>query len=210
MKIVFISDTHGKHKQLKNLPYGDMIIHSGDFTTIGEEYEIRNFFKWYGNLNQYKYKIIIAGNHDWLFERNRQLALSYVPDNVTYLEDSGINIEGINFYGSPVQKPFYDWAFNRPEEKLAVHWAAIPNNTDVIITHSPPYGIFDWSVYDKIHTGSPSLYKEIIERIKPKISVFGHIHSGHGITKIDDTIFINASNLDEKYQYSYEPIVVEI
>lgn len=209
MKLCVISDTHGKHKQLGHLPDADVIIHAGDFTSVGHDHEIVNFMKWYSNLN-YKYKIIIAGNHDWLFETNGQRAKSYVPENVIYLEDNGVEIEGINFYGSPVSKPFCDWAFNRPEEKLAQYWAAIPDNTDVLITHSPPYMIGDYVPRDKNHHGSPSLYKEVIERIKPKVHIFGHIHEGNGIKVIENTTFINASNLDGNYMCVFNPVIFDV
>ena len=169
MKICIISDTHGKHKHLARLPEGDVIIHCGDMTTMGHGHEIREFMKWYSGLNQYSHRICWAGNHDWLFETNRVLALADVPSNVIYLEDSGVEIEGLNFYGIPVQPPFNNWAFNRPENKLAEHWKAIPDNTDVLITHCPPHTIFDWSIYDNIHTGSPSLYFEVVNRVKPNM-----------------------------------------
>jgi Icc-related predicted phosphoesterase len=210
MKLCIISDTHNKQKRLSKLPDADVIIHCGDFTSIGQAHEIRDFMQWYSKLSQYKYKLIIAGNHDWLFERSRILALEKVPENVMYLEDSGVEIEGIKFYGSPVQPPFMNWAFNRPESKLAEHWQAIPDDTDVLITHCPPHSIFDWSVYDNIHTGSPSLYFEVVNRIKPKVHCFGHIHSGHGIKVIENTTFINASNLDENYMCVYDPVLIEI
>jgi len=212
MKICIISDTHGKHKQLE-LPDADMIIHCGDSTTMGKEHEIHKFMKWYSKLDQYKYKIIIAGNHDWLFERNRLLVKSHIPDNIVYLEDEEVIIEGIKFYGSPVQKPFMNWAFNRSEAVLARHWEAIPDDVDVLITHSPPYGIGDYvsnRFSIETHQGSPSLYMEIVKRIKPKISTFGHIHEGYGIKVIGDITFINASNLDGEYQCVNPPILVEI
>ncbi len=210
MIIIIISDTHNKHKHLGKLPEGDVIIHCGDMTSMGREHEIRDFMKWYSNLEQFKYKICCAGNHDWLFERAGIHARSLVSKNVIYLQDQEVVIEGIKFYGTPVNLPFFDWAFNRPEEKLVQHWQAIPDDTDVLITHQPPFGIMDWSVYDKKATGSPSLYKEVLERIKPSLHVFGHIHSGHGVKVIEDTTFINASNLDEDYMCVYDPILVEL
>ena len=118
-------------------------------------------------------------------------------------------IDGVKFYGTPVQKIFCNWAFNRHESKLAEHWAAIPDDIDVLITHSPPYSILDnvpWSGNE----GSPSLYKEVVERIKPKIHCFGHIHEGYGMKIIDDIKFINASNLDGDYQCINNPFLVEI
>lgn len=211
MKIVCISDTHSKHKHLgKNLPEADMIIHAGDMTSQGKEHEIRNFFKWFSKLEQYKCKICIAGNHDWLFDTSGIFARTLVPKNVTYLQDNGIEIEGLYFHGSPVQLPFNDWAFNRPEEKLELHWGNIPDNTDVLITHSPPYMIMDYGIYSNQHCGSPSLYYEIVNRIKPKLNIFGHVHNDYGIKVIENTTFINASNLNEEYMCVNEPVLIEI
>ena len=209
MKICIISDTHNKHKRLARLPDADMIIHCGDFTSVVMDMKSGNYemvwcFKSIFTTN------LFAGNHDWLFETNRVLALADVPKNVIYLEDSGVEIEGLNFYGIPVQPPFNNWAFNRPENKLAEHWKAIPDNTDVLITHCPPHTIFDWSIYDNIHTGSPSLYFEVVNRIKPKLHCFGHIHGGYGIKVIENTTFINASNLDEDYMCVNLPVLFEI
>jgi len=208
--IVVISDTHGKHKQLGSLPKADIIIHCGDMSTMGYEHEIQNFMKWFSNLNQYAHKIIIAGNHDWIFEKNTILAKSLIPNNVIYLEDSSIEINGINFYGTPVSKPFCDWAFNRPESKLIEHWQAIPDNTDVLITHSPPYMIGDYVPDCMQHEGSPSLYEEITKRLNLKIHSYGHIHEGHGVHKIGNTTFINASNLNDRYECVFKPIYIEI
>lgn len=209
MKLCIISDTHNYHKRLSKLPDADVIIHAGDFTSVGHSHEIANFMQWYSKL-PYKHKIIVAGNHDWLFETSRILALEKVPENVNYLEDSEVIVEGIKFYGSPVSKPFNNWAFNRPEEKLAQHWAAIPDDTDVLITHSPPFSIGDYVPWNREHHGSPSLYKEVVERIKPKVHIFGHIHEGYGIKIIENTTFINASNLDGDYMCVNNPILIEI
>jgi Icc-related predicted phosphoesterase len=210
MKLCIISDTHNKHKHLGNLPEADIIIHCGDMTSVGKEHEIRNFFKWFSGLTQYKHRICIAGNHDWLFERSGSFARGLVPSNVIYLEDNGVEIEGLKFYGTPVQKIFYNWAFNRPEEKLAKYYAAIPDDTDILITHNPPYMIGDLVPSHGTNEGSPSLYKEVTERVKPLISTFGHIHEGRGIYVGNNTTFINASNLDDNYDCVYNPIVVEI
>lgn len=213
MKIVFISDTHNKHRQLEKLPNADVIVHAGDFTSMGYEHEIRDFFKWYSKLTQYKYKIAIAGNHERLFESNGLLAKSHIPDNVVYLEDNEVVIKGIRFYGSPVSLPFYNWAFMRPENKLKQHWEAIPDNVDVLITHTPPYGFCDFFEPKNENLGSPTLRDEILMRIKPKISVFGHIHTGRGFKVFNETTFINAANtkeIERKYVMGFKPILVEI
>jgi Icc-related predicted phosphoesterase len=116
---------------------------------------------------------------------------------------------GLKFYGTPVQKRFCNWAFNRDEDVLEKHYKAIPDDTDVLITHNPPFSIMD-NVPWAGGQGSPSLYKEVVERIKPKLSVFGHIHEGYGMKKIDDTIFINASNLNGDYECVNNPYVIEL
>jgi Icc-related predicted phosphoesterase len=208
MKLCIISDTHNKYKQLV-MPDADMIIHCGDATSVGYEYEIANFLKWFSKLDQYKYKIFIAGNHDWFFEKTPQFVKQILPDNVVYLEDSGVEIEGIKFYGTPVQLEFCNWAFNRTEEKLAQYWEAIPEDTDVLITHSPPLGMLDYSPMCG-KAGSPSLLNEVTMRIKPKVHCFGHIHHSHGVLEQDGTTFVNASVLNDNYQLVFEPIVVEI
>ncbi|MFN8672405.1 MAG: metallophosphatase domain-containing protein [Candidatus Sericytochromatia bacterium] len=143
-KIVCISDTHVQHRSL-NLPEGDILIHAGDISRVGKLNEIIEFNSWLGTLN-YKHKIIIAGNHDFIFENDYNLSKSLIT-NAIYLEDSGVEIEEIKFWGSPVSPRFYDWAFNRDRgEDINKHWAKIPKNIDVLITHGPPYGILDKTV----------------------------------------------------------------
>jgi Icc-related predicted phosphoesterase len=223
IKLLFISDTHTMHEGLANkfpLPAADFLIHAGDITGRGSEHTIRKFLKWFGELRLYEHKIFIAGNHDWLFESSPGFARKLVKEyanrykdrgEIIYLEDSGVERWGLNFWGSPVTRPFYDWAFNRPESKLAQHWSAIPDDTDVLITHDPPYMIMDYSFSgSEEHCGSPSLWTEITKRIKPKVHVFGHIHEQYGIKVIGETTFINASNLDGAYDIVNPPVLLEI
>lgn len=222
-KILFISDTHSKHNELSktlDMPEADILVHAGDLTGYGSETALRKFLKWFGELRLYPIKIFIAGNHDWIFERDhvwgrklvKQYANKYKENGeIIYLEDSGVERWGLKFWGTPVNRPFCNWAFNRPEEKLAQHWAAIPDDIDVLITHDPPYMIRDFShTGSQEHCGSPSLYKEIKDRIKPKIHVFGHIHEQYGVSEIGETTFVNASTLDAGYQVVNEPILLEV
>lgn len=209
MKICIISDTHNKHKVF-SMPSADIVIHCGDISSMGHEHEVKNFLKWFSGLNQYEHKIFIAGNHDLLFERNSSLARSLVPKNVIYLEDDGIEIDGYYFYGTPIQKVFNNWAFNRDENKMQQHWKMIPDNTDILITHNPPYMIGDYVSWDGKNEGSMSLYMEITNRIKPILHVFGHIHEGRSIKIIENTTFINTTNLDEQYYPIHNPFLIEI
>ena len=210
-KIICISDTHGKHEQLNyDLPEGDMIIHAGDVSNLGKIYEINEFTQWFSKL-PYKYKIFIAGNHDFGFEAIRhsnEIGIS-IPHGVIYLQDEMVEIEGIKIYGSPWQPEFYDWAFNLPRgEKIAEKWNMIPENLDILVTHGPPHGILDDTIQG-MRVGCEDLYKRVME-VKPKYHIFGHIHYGYGMKITDETIFLNAASLGERYEYRNKPMVINI
>ncbi len=206
MKIVAISDTHGKHAKL-NLPEGDMIIHAGDVSSGGLISEIKPFLDWYGQL-PYKYKVFIVGNHDFLAENNPTIFRKMIPDNLIYLEDSAVTIEGIKIWGSPITPWFYNWAFNRQRgNDIASYWAKIPTDTDILVTHGPAYNVLDKTTRGEL-TGCKDLL-ERIDEIKPAFHIFGHIHEAYGVEKLNDTTFINASVLNLQYQLKNEPIVFE-
>jgi Icc-related predicted phosphoesterase len=208
MKIILISDTHGLHDQLQ-LPEGDMLIHAGDVSMRGDEHEILAFLDWFGGLN-YKYKIFISGNHDFFFERKTPAYIkSLIPENVIYLNDSHVMIEGIKIWGSPIQPWFHDWAFNRKRgEEIQKHWDLIPDDADIVVTHGPVFGILD-----TLNTGVPVGCEDllpVIQRIKPKIHLCGHIHEAYGMVERDGTIYINASVLNLRYQMANQPVVLDI
>jgi Icc-related predicted phosphoesterase len=205
MKVLNISDTHGMHKYWERLfpiPKDiDMIIHGGDLTNVGAIHEMNHFMYWIKNLD-IEHKIIIAGNHDLGLDNfNRYTLLDMIQDSdVHYLEDSGVEIEGIKFWGSPVTPPFMNWAFMRDEERIIKHWDGIPNDTDFLITHGPALGILDWVDYGgQGSVGSAYLLETIQERVKPKYHMFGHIHEMYGIREVGETIHICASILDGRY-----------
>ena len=129
--------------------------------------------------------------------------------NWTYLQDNRITWKGFNFWGSPWQPRFWDWAFNADEPFLKHKWSLIPDDTDILILHGPPHGYGDFSPYGEEHTGSPSLTKRIVE-INPKLVVAGHIHSAYGIYRLGDTIIVNASHVDEQYVPKNDPIIIEL
>ena len=205
MKIVFISDTHSRHYDV-DIPNGDMLIHAGDLSSRGKPEEITDFLNWFSN-QPHKYKIFIAGNHDFFFEKEHEDEIkNIIPKNVIYLNDSGIEIEDIKIWGSPVQPEFYNWAFNRKRGKeIKKHWDLIPLDTDILITHGPPLNILDKTVRGDI-VGCEDLLNAV-NKIKPKIHVFGHIHEDNGVLKKNDTTFINASILNERYRNTNDPII---
>jgi Icc-related predicted phosphoesterase len=207
MRCVFISDTHLRHTF--SIPNGDVLVHSGDATIRGDFFEVREFADWFKSFT-HAHKIFVAGNHDWLFEKDPELARSIIKPVATYLQDSSIEINGLVFYGAPWSPRFMDWAFNVDRGlAIAKKWAQIPK-CDVLITHGPPYGILD-TVHrnSKEHLGCEELAKRV-RQVRPKIHAFGHIHGGHNTIVRKGTQFINASICDEAYRAVNSPIVVDI
>jgi Icc-related predicted phosphoesterase len=214
MKITFISDTHTKHSQItQDLPGGDLLIHAGDLMNSGYYWEeVYPFLKWFDEISNYDHKIFIAGNHDRLFEDKPQeiegLLTGY--KTIDYLRDKWISINNVNIYGSPWQPEFYNWAFNLPRngEDLREKWFNIPSSTEILITHGPPFGHCDITPYGNLNVGC-ELLRVRVDELKPKIHVFGHVHSGYGYKFHEGTHFINAAILNERYNYENKPLTVD-
>lgn len=204
MKFIALSDTHGQHADI-TLPDGDVLLHAGDLSRRGTENQVKDFLHWFG-AQKHRHKIFIAGNHDFLFETAAaERVAALIPDGVVYLNDSGIEIEGIKIWGSPVQPWFHDWAFNRQRgADIKKHWDLIPQGTDILLTHGPAEGILDRTVYGK-EVGCADLL-DAVRRVNPSFFVCGHIHEAHGQEVSGRTTFINASVLDEDYSLVNPPI----
>jgi Icc-related predicted phosphoesterase len=213
-KITFISDTHTKHHDIPKdeLPGGDIIIHCGDISSRGYRKEILQFLTWFSSLDQYTHKIFIAGNHDFFFQDNPLQSKETVAEfpNVIYLEDNFIEVEGIKIYGSPWQPEFFNWAFNLPRngDKLKDKWKVIPSDTDILITHGPPFGCLDMTIQGQ--SVGCEIMTEEIKRINPIIHCFGHIHYAYGYTQRDNINFINACSLGENYIYQNKPLHIDL
>lgn len=201
-----MSDTHGLHGQIA-VPEGDLLLHAGDVSAMGELRQVEEFLSWFA-LQPHPHKVFIAGNHDFLAERNPALFEELVPAGIHYLNDSGATVAGLRIWGSPVTPWFYDWAFNRRRgEEIRRHWSMIPPGIDILLTHGPVYGIRDLT-FDGRLVGCEELNARVWH-VKPKLHVFGHIHEGHGITEVNGTTFVNAAALDVHYKPVNAPIVVE-
>jgi Icc-related predicted phosphoesterase len=243
MRITHISDTHNKHKQLDGkLPGGNLLIHSGDISSLGRKHEVEQFIKWFGKQD-YTHKVFIAGNHDMTFDREillrNKLAhfegrteydtecaegkpdwlvemLSNLPDNVYYLENSSIKLEGINIWGSPVSPSFgYGWGFNKDRgHDINEVWSTIPMDTDIVITHSPIYGYNDRAQNTNQNVGCADLYYRLHE-VKPHLHFAGHIHEGHGYKTIPykdewgDIYTFNGCTCNLRYEAINQPITFD-
>ncbi len=221
-KITLISDTHAKHTMVTaDLPGGDILIHAGDFMTSGySPTEAMLFFKWFDALDNYDTKVFIAGNHDRWAQYNPEEFKGILTGykNIEYLEDDWLGVyydgpngdmpeENVRIYGSPWQPEFFNWAFNLPRngEELKAKWDAIPDNTDILVTHGPAWGMLDDVEGRRGQHLGCELLADRIKAFRPKIHVCGHIHSGYGHYFDGHTHYFNAALLDEQYRYTQAP-----
>ena len=217
MKLVLISDTH--LNLVKNLPIGDVLVHCGDWSGRGSLVDLQIFcnqIKIY--KQQFKHVLCVPGNHDWnAYDHGPLTKLSIEEAGGVYLHDAEIIIDGVKFYGSGWQPAFCDWAFNLPRgQALQDKWDMIPDDVEVLLTHSPPHGILDkldehGSVPGE-HVGCWNLKNTIVSRLKKlKVNSFGHIHCNGGRIDIQNGVtYVNAAVLNEEYKQKQLPIVVEI
>ena len=215
-----VSDTHCSFPQL---PAGDVLLHAGDFSFIGSLPEVLGFNEYLGTL-PFKHRIVIAGNHDTtfdleMFEYNseaipplRNVNAFFVKTelmNCTYLEDSGVEVEGYKIWGAPgVYAEHYNGAFTYANhEELRPHWEKIPQDTEILITHSPPYGIMDkaWG-----HVLGCRMLLEKVRQVHPLVHLFGHIHEGRGQEFHDGVQFINAAICDFRNRPVHQPFVFDL
>lgn len=216
LKIVAISDIHS---QLPDIPECDILLISGDFVnslkySISENYDWLNtsFRQWLENIPA-KHVVSVAGNHDFIFEHKKQPELPW-----HYLEDSGVCIEGVNIYGSPWQPVFGGWAFNANDSHQKECFDKIPDNTQILLTHSPPYKTGDFIPshdYSVEHVGSIPLKNKVLNLPNLEVIVCGHIHNSYGqyIMKRDnyaDVTVYNAALVNQNYVIVNKPFVFHI
>lgn len=223
LRLVCLSDTHGQHGRFDELkgfkiPDGDLLIHSGDMTKFGTAPELREFNEWLGTL-PHPHKIVVAGNHDEAFEYEPERARALLT-NAVYLQDSETTAAGLRIWGSPWQPEFNEWHFNLPRgAELKAKWDLIPQGIDVLVTHGPPRGMLD-QVPSGERVGCSDLLNAV-ERVRPRLHVFGHIHTTQDdgsepkprpIRQITSggTIFANAASLNDAYRMARPPLVIEL
>lgn len=214
-----ISDTHLNHSQLV-IPECDLLIHAGDFSYVGKMIDILDMNQWFGKLKAQglcKEIVAISGNHDWICQRNP----SWVKETFTnciYLDEEPAEVFGFKVFGSAWSPEFNNWAFNAKRGKvIARHWAKIPDDTEILVTHGPSMGILDVNTEEPYslplgpeHLGCEELRKRVDELKSLRLSVFGHIHSSSGIEEHNGVKFVNASVLNESYEVVYPPRVITL
>lgn len=207
LKVVHISDTHGKHQELC-LPEGDVLIHSGDFSVYAIDEETESFLDWFRNQN-FKHKILIAGNHDrTLFESRGFEDKQFNLKDIVYLSDHSLTgqclvndmrvgakqiggknsvvIDGFTFYGSAWTPSDFQMSFTYYPGEGQEFWEKVPRDVDVLITHGPAKGMLD---NDK---GCLDLAERMSD-LNIKAHLFGHIHEAKGQEVKNGVIYSNAA-----------------
>lgn len=216
MKITCISDLHGHYPELSG---GDLLIIAGDLTATDEAYQYIQFSCWISR-QPYKRCIFIGGNHDNLLQDGVWPEKDL--DKITYLEDSGTEFEGLKIWGCPWTLKFPNqnpsaMAFTcDTERQLLPFWELIPDDTDILITHTPSKDVLD-RCSSGVRCGSWTLQNELW-RIRPKLHVFGHIHEGYGSYRPNleflncegYPISVNAAHMNVCYKPINAPIDVEL
>lgn len=213
MKIVCVADMHG---HLPDIPQCDLLLIGGDFVNSMDHHNDDNFFlmdimtrAWLETVSA-KHVVSVAGNHDFLYQGGK------IPKDLpwNYLQDSGIDIEGRKIWGTPWQPVFGNWAFNANEKEQAKHFAGIPDDTEILLCHSPPFGYGDLTT-SGLHVGSKPLLEKIKTLSKLKLLVCGHIHDAYGVYSLvkdngEKVDIINAALVDHHYNLSQAPVVFHL
>lgn len=214
MRIVALSDTHGRHRQI-DVPAGDVLIHCGDVDCNGD---LDEFGAWLGDL-PHTHILMTWGNHDKQAAQNPHEAAALVrraaDREVHILVNESVTIEGKIFHGAPYSNPFCGWPFMPTEGEQFNLYRAIPDDADVVFNHGPPLGYGDRVVAGQ-HVGSLAL-RDRLWHVRPSLVFCGHIHEAYGryvvgYTPLDtvETTVYNVSVLDEKYRVKHPCTVVDL
>jgi Icc-related predicted phosphoesterase len=194
-----ISDTHQLEDEI-TIPPCDLLIHAGDWSFFGRsETAMDRFLAWFAEQPA-RYRVLTCGNHEYPVEADPDKWRRRVR-NATLLLNESITIEGIKIFGSPCTT-LSSGAFGISDEaKREALWRTIPQDTAVLITHGGPEGMLSGD------GGCPALRRAVI-RVKPRLHCFGHVHSAYGTLPTKNSLFVNASILDEEGAPSRKPVLL--
>jgi predicted phosphohydrolase len=192
LRLVLLSDTHQLHREVE-VPDGDILIHACDFTMFCQSMKaIIDFNEWLGEL-PHRFKACVPGNHEFFLEGDPSRCS--LVDNATVLINAGVDIDGLRVWGSPVTPLYGGGAFglSSAEDRRRLY-AQILEDTDILVSHGPPYGVLDSDANSGLHSGCRELFDAVI-RVRSKLHVFGHVHGAYGIFRTEHTTFVNAALL---------------
>ncbi|TEB36013.1 Metallo-dependent phosphatase [Coprinellus micaceus] len=228
-RFVCISDTHSHFPEI---PLGDVLFHAGDMSSWGYPAQIQQVFDWLVEL-PHPIKIVIGGNHDLcldpdlhgVFEEGDEAQLLVIrafvrseavkERGIHYLEYEGMEFttqagETWKVYGSPAAPRHARGAFQYDDEETAKElYRKVPPDTEILLTHTPPFGVLDTSKKGK-NAGCRYLAERLRELHSCRLHVFGHMHEAFGTevlgTDSGQRVAVNAAVASRKSK----PVVVDI
>ena len=208
MRLVVVSDTHGKQEELGSLE-GDVLIHCGDFCDgfRRDPRDLERVDVWFAS-QRFELVLCVAGNHDFAVE-DRIKSGKPVFRNAVCLQDEAHVHRGVSFYGSPWLPHLEGWAFYLSPDRLREKWSMIPDKTKVLITHTPPFGILDQPRSGRVNCGCPHLL-ERVEVVRPQFHLFGHNHASAGLESNAFTTFVNASVVDSSFNIARSAVTLDV
>lgn len=208
LRILALSDTHELHRELDRLPESDILIHAGDWTFFSKRLAaIEDFDEWLADQPVRHRSILTPGNHEFYLEADHSRRT--LTSSATVLIEEALTIKGLKIWGSPITS-LYGAAFGISDPaKRAAHYASIPSDTHILVTHGPPYGILDGKPGTSEHFGCPELLMAV-QRVKPLVHIFGHVHTGYGVLETPETTYINASLLGPDGDILNRPVFFDL
>ena len=181
-RLVVVSDTHEMHRQLGELPHGDVFVHCGDIgwlstfrSTESQRTVLADFNEWLAAV-PCNDKVVIAGNHDVLLAKLEPAGARSLLSNAHYLENEAVVAGGLQFLGCSSSVPgartspnraFQGKAAAQRAAAVADQWAAAGASSgslgamvDVLVTHGP--------------------CPKLAGRVRGRLHLWGHYHAAHG------------------------------
>lgn len=190
MKLAAISDIHSSLKMIRKLTESlenhdpDLVIIAGDITHFSGKTEARAI------LSAIPFrKVAIPGNCD-----PPEIIEVFESTNTIDIHGKWAEIGGLIFAGLGASNPPpFPTVFTYTEENMYLILDSVARGADIIVTHTPPYGILDRTIFG--HRGGSKAIRKVVERYRPKLSVFGHIHESSGTERMEGTVFVNPGPL---------------
>lgn len=186
VRIAVIADSHQNYKDLKiaiqdinSLPETDFVVHLGDFTNSGYNFEYDLFLDLWGRLQLPKFCIL--GNHDTVGAGPQLYSKAFGPSN-TYFESP--NYRFISFMTNNWEDPddfSPQWLLDRIQEttKAVVVFSHVP------LTDTERYSGSDRAILDQV-LQQPNLI----------LSLNGHNHV-YSVNKIGNVVLIQGSRVED-------------
>lgn len=208
LKCCHISDTHDTFQDISMLiPEDiDIVFITGDVTYHGKPEELARLKEHLKKIvAKTRHVVMTVGNHEKGCEANPQLWIDTMKEiGVKLLMHESIEVEGYKIFGSPWTPYFGGWAYNYHRISGKVKWQDIPEDTEILLTHGPIYGILDYVHGD--HVGCVDLFNRVNSGLPDlKYHMFGHIHETHGTAQYKQVTCINSSIMNGNYRFVNKP-----